>query len=477
MAVTRWQSFVLEHGRQVPGHYLAAIVGQPETAINRFRSTRRMAQRSAVKGFHALFALYHGRPPQDAEWPRPHCAANGAYEWLGPELALLASLVGRVSTDEICRVLTGRLRSVTGDPTAARNRTAVLIRQQKIGLQSSDVPGITVQEAVRQSGISDPAVRRAIRDGELVTTRVGRLLVIDQASFDAWRTTQRIPDGHVPLSDLRGPLAFSSDSKLPEYAQLGYIPGAVRIGRGRGGRWYLPASISQQILADARAGRPLPWHGKTLPCNLKAAWRRWQARRHRQCAECRRIWGASGPPRDQAAFSRRYAELTQGDKRHLTRRAQPGTIRPSRKWGTCRGFRASGLTPWEAARALTMPPRWVQGWIRRGLLDRGGIRRDPRGGEAIRVTPLGIATLKVARAWERRRQERVEWMGVFAAAQHAAVSISTVHQWRRTGQLATKKGPRGLRFNRRTLEATARAYWRRSRLRRAQRPAWLREAA
>ena len=93
-------------------------------------------------------------------------------------MALLATLVGRLGNTEIATVLTNRLRKLTGDRRAKRNRVAIQVRTNKIGMQSSDVVGgITTTQAGREIG-SLAVVHQMIYKKQLRPFRVGRLYVI-----------------------------------------------------------------------------------------------------------------------------------------------------------------------------------------------------------------------------------------------------------------------------------------------------------
>jgi hypothetical protein len=323
-------------------------------------------------------------------------------------------------------------------------------------------------------------VQQAIHAGRLKTIRVGKRHVIPRDEFERWRVTRQDPPaGWVRLGTLRVPLGLASDCKLPEYASLGYIPDVVKvqgIGTARG-TWYIDPARAAQILADAKAGRPLPWYGKPLPGNVRMMWRKWQARKHRGCATCRTIWGGP-PPATLEAFEARYSSLTLGQKRHLThdrRIARRGSAGWRPRGSVAGRMRAAGLTVYEAAELLGQRSRWIRRWIRDGLLERGGIVRDVKGGEAIRITPLGLAMLRAAAAYEAERAESGEWLGVHDAAQHAGVCMTTIHKWRREGLIACKPGPRGVRFERGSLEAQIRRYWvwATQRFHRASPPAWI----
>ncbi|MHB1057293.1 MAG: helix-turn-helix domain-containing protein [Rhodanobacter sp.] len=331
-----WHSFVATAVAGFSAHYLAAIVGQPIAAVRKARPAGSVGRGRAsdVAIFADLFARWHGRLPAAADWPTPLRSGHGAYQWLPPEDELLASLVGRVGKPEISVILTERLRRVTGDKSASRNEQSVQIRINRLGMQTSDVVGgITIQQAGAEIG-SVEIVRNAIRaKGGLKTHRLGRLIVIPHAEWERWKSTRAIaPPGYVHLASLRELLGISSDSKLPEFAQAGYIPTAIRcnpakpgVHSGRFGTWYVNPKVARRLVADRHAGRPMPWHGKPLLGNLKHSHARWVARKHpASCATCQAIWGATGAPKTFADYCERYPPLAHGAKRHLTLAWKPG---------------------------------------------------------------------------------------------------------------------------------------------------------
>jgi len=326
-----WMAFVAEAPRGTRASDLAAIVGQH---VERVRDLRRMTGASpaptASVDFAVLFARWHGRPPTEAEWPIPRKTQRG-YDWHAPELALLASLVGTTSPAAIADILTKRLQALTGDRGAVRTATSVKLALNRCGLQTTDVVGgLTVPQAGKVFGSEEP-IRDAIRRGDLKAKKVGRLLLIPHAAWDAWRTSRRqAPEGYVRLATLKEPLAIKSD-KLPEFARMGYVPGAILcdapIGKASSSRgaWYIPQEVAAQMLADRRAGRPMPWQGMPLMDNLKSTWKKWQPRKHpATCETCSAIWDDAGAPTTFDDFVARYPPLELGAKRHLTRPWSPG---------------------------------------------------------------------------------------------------------------------------------------------------------
>lgn len=321
-----WERFVVDHGHRAIGRDLAFILGRSIEEIDRLRAAGACSKRGRRKAFDELFRLWHGREPADDDWPPPRISGQGKYEWQPPELGLLASLVGRLGKKEIVQVLSERLRRLTGDETAFRSLHAVQVAINRIGMQTRDVVGgITTAEAGKQIG-SLAMVNRAIHKDGIRAARVGRLWVISREAWAAWKA-QRVfpPAGYVPLASLKQAVSLRSD-KLSEYARLGYVPTALRCNPyGTGlhstqfGTWYIDPKIARQLVADRRAGRPMPWHGKPLAENLRVTYRLWQQRQHPpSCKTCATIWGNKGTPESFEAYAEQYPSLAHGAKRHLT---------------------------------------------------------------------------------------------------------------------------------------------------------------
>lgn len=332
-----WAKFVLEHGFRAPVHYLAAVVGQSEADVQRVRQTGACRRLDKGKGFGELFSLWHGREPAEGDWPVPRKqGSHGTYEWQAPEDALLATLVGNAGTTEIAAILTARLRTITGDESAERTRISVQVRTNQIGLQTRDVlGGITPADAGREIG-STAIIYQAIDKKQLVPRRNGRYWVIPHDQWQAWKAKRVFPPkGYVMLASIKEALAVRSD-KLSEFARMGLIPTARRCNpygtKGPStqfGTWWIDKKVADKMVADRRAGRPMPWHGAPLLDNLRVTYRKWQARKHpANCATCKDIWGRKGAPKDFEDFVQRYPSLAHGAKRHLTREWSPGlTIR------------------------------------------------------------------------------------------------------------------------------------------------------
>jgi excisionase family DNA binding protein len=355
-----WQRFILEHGWRTPSHELAAVLGRSIEEVLRIRETGACSRQKKTKRFVELFSLWRGRTPRDDEWPMPRKAGRrGAYEWQAPDLAVVASLVGRLGKAEISKIMTERLRKRTGDRRAVRSHHSVQMAiNHRLGMVTTDVVGgMTIAEAGREVG-SRAIIYQCIRSKQLRPFRVGRLWVIPRASWEAWKKTRIFPPkGYVQLSKIRRPLGIRSD-KLSEWARAGYIPTAVRcnpfgldIHSTRFGTWFIDPKLARKLVADRRAGRPMPWHGKPEPGNLAVTWRKLRARLHpKACSTCAQIWGPEGAPHSYDDYLRRYPPLALGAKRHLTRKWTPG------------------MTPAEAARFVGCGPSRVARAIANGVL-------------------------------------------------------------------------------------------------------------
>lgn len=330
-----WERFVVDHGWRAPGHHLAFVVGQPLDAVLRLREKGVCTRLPKPRTFLELFSLWHGRPPVDQDWPTPKRIYSGAYEWLAPELALVASLVGRIEKKAIATVLTRRLRKLTEDPTAERTPNGVQLVINRMGMLATDVVGgITARAAGAELG-SYHSVIQAIEAKKLRARRIGKYYVIPYDAWQEWKSKRvAVPKGFVPLIRLMGPLGIRSDSKLPEFAAAGYIPTAVRCnpaGRDvrttRFGTWYIDPKVARKMVRDRRAGRPMPWHGKPLRDNLKKTFGLWTDRKHPDaCRTCAQIWGSKGAPTTFEDYLLRYPPLEHGAKRHLTRKWSPGML-------------------------------------------------------------------------------------------------------------------------------------------------------
>lgn len=332
-----WEQFVLAYGWRALAYEMAAVLGQDVKEVERVRRTGACKRLAKGKDFSELFSLWHGRPPEDEDWPLPRkFASRGSYEWQSREIMLLASLVGSLSVPEITQVLTNRLRKLTGDRKAVRTNTAIQNSITRIGMQTNDVVGgITTAKAGREIG-SRATINQAISRKQLRARRVGRLWVIPHDAWKEWKEKRIFPPkGHVQLSTIRELLAIRSD-KLSEFARMGYIPTAIRCNpygtqarTTQFGTWYIDKKVAQKLLADRRAGRPMPWHGMPMLDNLKATFKIWKERKHpASCTTCADIWGKNGPPQSFEEYMKRYPPLAHGAKRHLTLKWSPGMTIP-----------------------------------------------------------------------------------------------------------------------------------------------------
>lgn len=420
-----WQGFVLEHGFRASAHDLSVVLGRTADEVERVRRTGACKRLSQPKDFGELYTLWHGRAPEDSEWPVPVRAGQSSYLWQAPELALLASLVGQLGTDDIAHTLTMRLRERTGDARATRTRHAVQGAIQRIGMQSADViGGVTVSEATRELG-SRAVLYHAIRTKALPTFPVGRLLVIPHDAWTKWKAErQAVPDGYIRLSTIRQALAIRSD-KLSEYSRMGLIPGAIRIKpfgssgpSTQFGTWYIDAKVAKQLIEDRRAGRPMPWHGKGLLDNLKVTHRLWRKRKHpASCKTCAEIWGTAGAPRSFDDYVRRYPPLAHGAKRHLTRPYSPG------------------LTLAQVAEQAGCSVSRVRRAIRNGALAARPVGRH-------RYVTRTDATRWIARHMPTGDGDR-SWISLETARKQYLFSITELQVFIRSGKLKSKVGDFG----------------------------------
>ena len=332
-SVPDWKQFILDHGWMAHAYEMATILEQDFDEVQHVRSSGACKRLKNRKNFGELFTLWHGRAPEEADWTIPRkLGACGTYEWQAPEIALLASLVGTMGLPEIAKILTGRLRKLTSDRKAERTRNSVQGRINKIGMQVRDVVGgITSAVAGREIG-SVSIINQAIHKKQLSVVRRGRLWVIDRTSWEEWKAKRVFPPkGYVLLTSIKDKLSIKSD-KLSEFARMGYVPTAKRCNpygtKGPStqfGTWYIDKKVAGQLVADRRAGRPMPWHGKPLLDNLRATYKTWIKRQHpASCKTCADIWGKKGAPDTFEDYVKRYPPLAHGAKRHMTREWNPG---------------------------------------------------------------------------------------------------------------------------------------------------------
>lgn len=328
-----WIQFIMNYGFRASSYDLAAVVGRTVDDVEYIRRTHPQEKLAKHKEFGELFTLWNGRPPTDDEWPAPRMfgGKSQVYAWQGPELALLASLVGTMGVPEICQVLTARLIQKTGNPAAVRGREAVQLAMNRMGLQVGDLlGGISIPEAGRQVG-SINIVNQLIREKKLKAFKCGRRWVIPYEEWEGYKAGRTFPPkGYVMLADLKVPLAIKSD-KLSEFARAGLIPKTIRcnpFGHGKGtqfGTWWIDGTYAKQLVKDRRAGRPMPWHGKPDLGNLQVTYKLWKERQHPDtCETCMELWGEAGAPGNFEDYKLRYPPLLHGAKRHLTRKWNPG---------------------------------------------------------------------------------------------------------------------------------------------------------
>lgn len=420
-----WQRFVLAHGWKAHAYELAAVVGQPLEEIQRFKTTRACSKLKKLKRFAELFALWHGRSPRDDEWPAPRKARHGGYEWQAPELALLASLVGRIGKPEISKILTARLRKRAGSARAKRSINAVQMYMGRLGLVTTDViGGITLEKAAKETG-AYYNIWNAIKRKELRAFRIGRLWTIPHGEWEKWKASRVFPPkGYVQLSTLKRPLGIRSD-KLSEWARMGYVPSALRCNPfgtraklTKFGTWYVDPAVAKKLISDRRAGRPMPWWGKPEPGNLQVTWRLLQKRQHPPtCATCAQIWGPKGAPRAWDDYVLRYPPLAHGAKRHLTRPWSPGmTI---------------------AEVAAHTGRSWT--WVRRAI-DNGTLSAE-RTGSRYHVQRAAATHWKARHCPAGSRE--ASWLSLASASLQHQFTQAELQNFIKQGRLHTKVGTNG----------------------------------
>lgn len=420
-----WQQFIREHGWRVTNLWLSTILGRTEKEVLAARKTGAVTRHPKPKSYVELFSLWHGRPPQDTDWPPLKRAHAGAYPWTPPELALLATLVGTIGVKEISAALTKRLRLITGDQDAERNALSVQQQMNRIGLQTRDlVGGITTEQAGREVG-SLSLVNQAIHKKELQVVAVGRRWKIPYAAWEAWKATRVFaPKGYVQLSSIRDKLAIKSD-KLSEFARMGLIPTAIRCnpyGAGikttKFGTWFVDAKVAKKMVADRHAGLPMPWHGKPNPDNLKTTFKLWEKRQHpKDCKTCAVIWGKQGAPKTFEDYQERYPVLDHGAKRHLTREWTPG------------------LTLKEVAEHAGSSLATVKLAIANGVLETETI------GKKVYVSKTDATRWRTRKCPTGERQ--VSWLSVEFAAKQYMFTVAEIRRYIADGTLLSKVGTDG----------------------------------
>ena len=101
---------MLTHGWRAAGHELAAVLGVPQEAVEALRRTGAGARARQAHDFPALFALWHGRPPADEDWPAPRKAGQGGRVASAPRSRCSPAWSASSVAGEIAGALTARLR-------------------------------------------------------------------------------------------------------------------------------------------------------------------------------------------------------------------------------------------------------------------------------------------------------------------------------------------------------------------------------
>lgn len=420
-----WERFILTYGWNAFGYELAAVLGKSVEDVERVRRTHAGTRLTKVKRFAELMSLWHGRPPKDVEWQPPRKSGGCGYEWLPPETALLASLVGLIDKSEISKILTRRLRAITGNRRAARSPNSVQSCMQRIGMQSNDVVGGITSKAAAREINSYAIVFQSIKSKVLRARRVGRLWVIPREAWKEFKAKRVFPPkGYIQLSSIRQALGIRSDAKLPDWASRGHIPTAVRCnpfgshGTLTRGTWYVDPKVAKKLVADRRLGRPMPWHGKPDPGNLGVTFKLWRKRQHPPaCRTCAEIWGRAGAPRSYDDYALRYPPLAHGAKRHLTRPWSPG------------------LPLQEVAMHVGC------GFIRVREALKNGMLEATRSGRFVYISKTE------ATRWKARRcptgTNELSWLSIDTASKQYLFTAPEIHAFIRSGALSSKVGTNG----------------------------------
>ena len=522
-----WKQFVLKHGLNASVRDLAFLLSIKEHQINYLRQgqCRKDIPRAS---FGALFSLWHGREPKDGEWPAPVRSGLG-YDWQPPELALLASLTGRMPTPRIAELLTQRLRLLTGDPTAERNVSAVIHKHQVTGVLAGDLlGGLTVSEAAREVN-SIQLVHEAIRSEAVTAKRIGHRVVIPRDQWDKWKTSRIFPPaGYIRLRVISSKLGVT-DGVLTSHARNGLIPTAklcnpygTRQAMSKNGVWYLDGSVARMLVKDRRAGNPMPWHGVGIDSNLKVTWSKLQQRRHpSDCHACAAIWGDQGPPTTFDDYCTRFPNLKFQQKRHLTQKFRPGVTvtEAARISGSTRArveialetrklkradrrrpvrIERESLASWHpepkrprlrrspgiprldrnltyeaAATRLGKTRSWIAAQVRSGLVHPV---RDAKDCRRRRLSPLMLGKLEtVAGRAGRSQPSRSEpaWVRIHDAASLAGVTAGTIVTWHDRGLVPRRGSRRYFEYHRESVRRAAREYWHHPRLKRSLPPTWI----
>ncbi|WP_371436348.1 hypothetical protein [Polaromonas sp.] len=417
--------FILAHGWRASAYEMAHVLGVTPDDVERVRRTEACTKVQTPKKFAELYSLWHGRVPEENEWPAPRKGRSGQYEWIGPEIAMLASLVGVLGIKDLVQTLTARLKEVTGDLDASRNKNAVQVMINRIGLQSSDVVGGITTNAAAEQINSLAIVHQAIDNGDLRANRVGRLWVIPHAAWEEWKSKRVLaPAGYVRLASIKEALGITSD-KLPEFANKGYIPTAIRCNPNGGpstkfGTWWISPETAKKLVDDRHAGRPMPWHGKAIKENLDATYKLWEERKHpATCPTCITIWGTAGAPSNRAEFQEQYVPLAHGAKRHLTRAWDPG------------------FTPAQLAKDCAIPRTKAQ--VLKAIAN-GVLQVTPQGG-------VDYVTRSDASKWQARKcplgDNETSWVSLETACKLYMFTMEEIEGFIATNKLTKHIGTQG----------------------------------
>ena len=193
-----------------------------------------------------------------------------------------------------------------------------------------------------------------------------------------------------------------------------------------------------------------------------------------QCIELRRRVGIK---EDEAAVRLQMA-IPSLRKALSAYKVEPGSVIPFTVFQKIaqRRNRAPGQKISQVAAHLRVSLDWIMEQIDKGLVRPTEMIWDS---EEIYFTKPMVQRLKTAASNCDRDMATVipakptEWLRVSQAGFEAGVSISTIAKWAKDGALKTTMSPQGCLYLKASVRKKAREFWRSSRFKRANPPAWL----
>lgn len=294
-------------------------------------------------------------------------------------------------------------------------------------------PGMTVRELAVYAGCSEHYVRRAISNGMVETTVVGRRQYVSRTNAARWRA-RKCPTGDSQKSWIS--LDTARDQYLFTLAELrGFIAGK---------------KLKSKTGTDG-AARGVVY-----------------VSRH-QCGQLREKLGFT---EEQAA---RRAGVTVPRLRHLlkgvTWRKAEGIPLTAVQTVIKRLESHQGYTLDEAAAKVGMPVQWVRERQLDGTIRTIQSKWDRR---RVYVTEIMVQRLQAAKQNPvEREQFNADWLRLSEAANEAGVSAATIIKWAELDELDRRQSKSGWRYHRAAVRARARRYWGSVRFHRATPPDWL----